>query len=61
MMKDQLVVIGNKGADDIPIESKVTDFEALLAKELRNNPDAAPDGDFEQPEVPKRQNFLKRK
>jgi len=50
------------GVDDLPINSKVSNFEELLEKELRNNPDASPVNVNSSKSVqPKKNNFLKRK
>ena len=48
--------------EEIPIKSNITDFEKLLEKELRKNPDAVGYNDdvSEPAEAPKRE-FLKRK
>lgn len=47
--------------EDIPIKSNISDFEKLLEKELRKNPDAVGFDDVSEPaEAPKRE-FLKRK
>jgi hypothetical protein len=45
--------------DDVPIKPKVSNFEELLANELKNNPDAALDEPLER--KPKQKKFLKRK
>lgn len=50
------------GTEDVPIQPKASNFEELLEKELKKNPDAAMADEGEDvPRVPKKKEFLKRK
>lgn len=51
-----------QGVEDIPIKSKVNNFQELLEKELKKNPDAALALDeVPPPSVPRKKDFLRRK